>query len=187
MLKKLRKIFRKTRISLLLGVFGGLLGIGACIVFLIFHLMSIQVPERLRYIRDYQDFTLSVAEIPDCTDEFVSLFQYKNEIYNGICIREVYVNYGRVKAPLQMVLENEYIKLDDIKKKLGVIQKDISEEVINPTLYYEYRRSEEEDGNYLVTISPREYHNSNFTEITFEKYKEFSSEVSVQGSLEMGS
>ena len=93
--------------------------IGIVIVFLINHLLRIQVPERLAYIKDYQDFTLSVIEVEDCTNEVYSFFQKDNVIYNGVCIRDVYVNYGKTQAPLKLVLDEKYITLKDIQKKLS--------------------------------------------------------------------
>lgn len=137
------------------------------VILLINHLFSIQVPERLRYIKDYKDFTLSVVPVKDCEQKIYPLFQLNDTIYNGICIKEVFVNYGRVKAPLQMVLENKYITLKDIKKKLSHIN--LEEEKIS---YYEYRRSKQENENYRVTITPKEYQNLKMTEVTFEKYTE---------------
>lgn len=66
-----------------------------------------------------------------------------------------------------MVLENKYITLKDIKKKLSHIN--LEEEKIS---YYEYRRSKQENENYRVTITPKEYQNLKMTEVTFEKYTE---------------
>lgn len=160
------------------------LGILACILiglmilyFLTKHLYSIQTPERLRYVKDYQEFTLSVDVVPDCTNQMFSLFQYQNVVYQGVCVREVYVNYGRTKAPLQMVLESEYITLLDITKKLNkkqtfVIQPEyqMEQKQLDEMVWYEYRRSEKEEGNYLVTVLSKHLQNGKIIEVTFEPF-----------------
>lgn len=178
--------FRKARVGMLFGILCSFMAIFVCGVFLFHHLLEIQTPERLRYIKDYQDFTLTILEESDCDNQIISLFQLGDEIYNGVCIREVYVNYGRVKAPLKMVLENQYITLEDIKKKLSNVS--LEEEQIS---HYEYRRSDLPEGNYRVTIGPKTYQNTTLTEITFEKYyekveeDELEDNVVVSGELEI--
>lgn len=162
-MEKKKRSFHKARIGVTFGVFGCFLGMVAILILLVHHLFQIQVPERLRYIKDYEDFTLSVAEVPGCNNEVYSLFQYEDQIYNGVCIWNVYANYGTVKAPLKLVLEENYITLADIRKKLGKIDE-------KDQTHFEYRRGEKENENYLVTISPKNYQNTSFTEVTFEKY-----------------
>lgn len=181
---KKKTSFRKARIEMFFGILGSMLAIFVCGVFLVNHLLEIQTPERLRYVKDYQDFTLTILEAENCSNQIIPLFQLENEIYNGICVQEVYVNYGKVKAPLQMVLENNYINLQDIKKKMSNIS-DPAEQIS----HYEYRRSESAVGNYRVTITPKNYQNVVLTEVTFEKFydKEStasdSASVSVSGEL----
>lgn len=164
---KKKKHFKKAKRAVLMSILGSFLGIFVIAFFCINHLFQIQTPERLKYIKDYTDFTLSVAEMPGCENELYTIYQREGEIYNGICIYNVYVNYGTVKAPLEMVLKENYITLKDIKSKLGKIEEEGKEQI-----HYEYRRSDEKDGNYHVTIVPKNYQHLEMTEITFEPYKE---------------
>jgi len=157
--------FTRAKVGMVFGIFSSLIAIFLCFVFLVDHLLEIQIPERLRYIKDYTDFVLTIEEIPDCTNQLVSLFQYENEIYNGLCVKQVYVNYGKVKAPLSMVLEKEYITFADIRKKLSNLDKEAEE-----VFHYEYRRSEQAEGNYRVTVSTKDYQKAKITEITFEPF-----------------
>ncbi|MCI8394657.1 MAG: hypothetical protein HFH86_04180 [Bacilli bacterium] len=157
----------------------GLMMIGIVIVFLINHLLRIQVPERLAYIKDYQDFTLSVIEVEDCTNEVYSFFQKDNVIYNGVCIRDVYVNYGKTQAPLKLVLDEKYITLKDIQKKLSQVYQD-------DPIHYQYIRSDKENENYLVTIQEKRYQTFELTEVTFEILeRQIKQEVKVSGLLEV--
>lgn len=172
--------FKKAKNGIKISIILLILSIGVSIIFLGYHLLQIQVPERLRYIKDYKDFTLSVVPVSGCTDKVYPLFQLDNTIYNGMCIRQVYVNYGTTKAPLQMVLESNYIEWKDIQKKLSSI-----DEERDKTEHYEYRRSEEENGNYRVTVSPKEYQNTQMTEITFEIYEKEPEAAFMEGSLEI--
>ncbi len=163
---------------------------GVCLLFLSFlflgsHLLRIQVPERLRYIKDYQDFKLEVKEKPNCTNEIIFLFQQDDVLYEGLCIDEVYVLYGKTKAPLQLVLENHYLTLQDILKKLSVVLLDDNHEVTNPR-YYEYHRSDVENQNYQVTLYEKEYQQANVTEVTFEVfYEEEPIPAEVSGTVEI--
>jgi len=179
MKKKRKKHFFKTKFSFIAGILMSFLTIFVLLVFLGNHLLQIQVPERLRYIKDYKDFTLVVDEILDCDNQVIPLMQRDDVIFNGICIRNIFVKYGRTKAPLKLVLDEGYITLQDITKKMNHVV-DTEEKVS----YYEYRRSNEENGNYRVTISPRNYQGNTLTEVTFERYVE-NQEVLVSGSLDI--
>jgi len=181
---KRKSSFRRARIEMFFGVLGSMLAIFVCGVFLFHHLLEIQIPERLRYIKDYQDFILTIEEKENCSNQIIPLFQLGDEIYNGVCIREVYVNYGKVKAPLKMVLENNYITLQDIKKKMSNVS-----ETNKEISHYEYRRSDFPEGNYRLTITPKEYQNTILTEVTFEKFYEKvqdeKEEVTMNGELDI--
>lgn len=175
---------KKTKRGVWLSILGSLFAIITCMILLFEHLLQIQVPERLRYVKDYNDFTLSVTEVKDCSNQIFPLFQYEDTIYNGICIRDVTVNYGSVKASLEYILKTGYIDFQDIQEKLG----DANEKVEHVE-YYEYRRSEKEHENYRVTITPKHYQNVVMREVTFERYikEEIIDEnnVKVDGSLDV--
>lgn len=175
---------KKMKKGAVFSIIGSLLAVVACGILLFDHLLKIQVPERLRYIKDYKDFTLSVKEVNDCENQVYSLFQYEDTIYNGICIREVTVNYGSVKASLEYILKSGYIELEDIQKKLS----NVDEGAENP-IYFEYRRSESKDENYRVTITPKVYQNVSMREVTFERYLESEvvgeKDVQVEGNLDI--
>ncbi len=184
MWKLKKRNLTKVRIGIFFSIICSLLAIFLCVVFLMNHLLQIQIPERLRYIKDYQDFTITIDKVSDCTNQIYNLFQLENEIYNGLCIKNVNVNYGSVKAPLELVLKEKYITWKDIQKKLSNISKENSK-----TSHYEYRRSEEENGNYRVTVAPKEYQNTTINEITFEEFKEEEKEepkdITMSGELEI--
>lgn len=167
--KKKKSRIKRARFRLFFLVIGCILGIGVVFLFLIHHLFAIQIPERLRYIKDYQEFTLSVDTVPGCTDEIYPLFQYENQIYNGICVWNVSVNYGTVKAPLKMVLEEKYIELKDVLKKMGQLQVDPQSDFL---VQYEYRRSDLSNENYRVTVLQNPYQNVELTQVTFEPFLE---------------
>lgn len=167
--KKKRSHIKRTKMSLYFFVIGCILGVGICFVFLMHHLYAIQTPERLRYIKDYQEFTLSIDTVPGCTNEIYPLFQYEDQIYNGICVWKVSVNYGTVKAPLKMVLEEKYIELKDVLKKMGQLELEKQNDTI---MQYEYRRSDKINENYRVTVLKNPYQNIELTQITFEPFQE---------------
>ena len=182
-MKKTKISLKKARMGIFFGIIASLLSVFVCVIFLGHHLLEIQIPERLRYIKDYTDFTLTVEEMPNCTNQITHLFQYKNEVYNGLCVKQVYVNYGRVKAPLEMVLNEEYINLNNIKKKLSSIDSESKQE-----FHYEYRRSETPEGNYRVTITNKDYQNSSVVEVMFEPFwekDELDASVKIDGSLDI--
>lgn len=157
------KIFFHSFLTIILGM----MAISVVVFFLGSYLFQIQMPERLRYVKDYNDFVLEIDPIGSCSNEYKVLFQYDHVIYSGVCIQNVFVKYGTTKAPLEFVLNQKYIGLKEITKKLQKI--DVTEEGI---MHYEYRRSDEKNGNYLVTISPKDYQNIQLQEVTFEVYPE---------------
>lgn len=161
--RRILKVILGSFFTLLLGA----MMIAVVLFFLGSYLFRIQMPERLRYVKDYTDFVLEVEPVNNCKNQIYSLFQYENDIYTGICVSNVFVKYGNTKAPLEYVLNQNYISLKDLKKKLyRTNDKTELEE------YYEYRRSGNELENYRVTIIPKNYQSGTIQEISFEKYLE---------------
>ena len=177
MSQAIRKI-KKMKWNILFSIFASFFIVFIVLYFLTRHLYSIQIPERLRYVKDYQEFVLTLDVIPDCQNQIIPIFQKDDVVYLGKCVREVYVNYGKTKAPLQMVLNEEYINLTDIRKKLNkketfTIKPEFENEIgkkYDEMVYYEYRRSDKKEGNYLVTIVDKNYQTGKLTEVTFEPY-----------------
>lgn len=150
----------------------GMMAIAVVVFFLGTYLFKIQVPERLRYIKDYNDFVLEISPVSNCSNQVISLFQYEDVVYNGICIDQVFVKYGTTKAPLEFVLNQKYIGLKELTKKFQKI--DVTDQGV---AHYEYRRSEEENENYFVTILSKDYQNVKTKEVTFEIYREREPEI----------
>lgn len=162
-----RKRGLKMFLGSILTIVLGFMAIAVVVFFLGTYLFKIQVPERLRYVKDYSDFVLEISPVSNCSNQVISLFQYEDVIYNGICIDQVFIKYGTTKAPLEFVLNEKYIGLKDLTKKFQKI--DVTDQGV---AHYEYRRSEEENGNYFVTILSKDYQNVKMQEVTFEIYQE---------------
>lgn len=159
--KRIFKIVGMSSLTFILGV----MAIIVVLFFLVQYLFQIQMPERLKYVKDYTDFVLEVEQIPNCTNDYQQLFQLDDVVYSGICISNVFIKYGKTKAPLSYVLEQKYIGLKELTKKFQKVN-----EVENGPVYYEYRRSGEENENYRVTITSKEYQTTLLKEVTFEPF-----------------
>lgn len=151
----------------ILTILFGIMAICVVLFFLGSYLFKIQVTERLRYIKDYTDFTLKVEPKMNCTNEMIPLFQIDDVVYQGICIENITIRYGRTEAPLKLVLEEKYLGLKELTKKFQKINTESKE-----IEYYEYRRSEEKNENYRVTVMTHPYQNISLKEVTFEVFKE---------------
>ena len=168
------KIFLGSVLTIILGI----MAIAVVLFFLGTYLFKIQVPERLRYVKDYNDFVLEISPVSNCSNQVISLFQYEDVIYNGICIDQVFIKYGTTKAPLEFVLNQKYIGFKELTKKLTKVE--VTDQGV---IHYEYRRSEEENGNYFVTVSSKDYQNVKLKEVTFEIYQEKESEEEIPGDV----
>ena len=160
--KRIFKIVGMSSLTFILGV----MAIIIVLFFLVNYLLQIQMPERLRYVKDYTDFVLEMEPVSNCTNEYQYLFQHDGVIYSGICVSNVLVKYGTTKAPLSYVLEHNYLTLKELRRKLPKLKED------DETVYYEYRRSDEINENYRVTIAPRVFQNVSLQEVTFEPFVE---------------
>ncbi len=165
----------KTFFRLCFFFFLGILLLFLCVYFLGNHLLQIQVFERLRYIKDYQEFHLVIEKKENCENEILSLFTDQDTVYEGVCISNVFVRYGSTKAPLQMVLNAKYITLSEILKKLTVVPVEMKED--RNLQYYAYTRSEKEEENYLVTVADVAYQTIKNRRVVFEIYQKQEEEV----------
>ncbi|MCI8575228.1 MAG: hypothetical protein HFI09_02030 [Bacilli bacterium] len=163
-MKNRKRIFKIVGMSSLTFILG-LMAIAVVLFFLVSYLFQIQVPERLKYVKDYTDFVLEIEPVANCVDDYQKLFQYDGVVYGGICVSNVFVKYGNTKAPLSFILEQKYIGLKELKRKFQRIQGDDGD-----IIYYEYRQSENERENYRVTIQPKQYQNVFLQEVTFELF-----------------
>ena len=175
--KRVIKMVSGSLLTILIGV----MSICVVLFFLGSYLFEIQVSERLRYVKDYNDFVLMVEPMENCSNEMVSLFQVDDVIFQGVCIQDIKIRYGRTEAPLKIVLERKYIGLKELEKKFQKVNTENQD-----MKYYENRRSEEKNGNYRVTVANRYYQNVTLKEVTFELYsfKEVQ-DVSVSGSADI--
>ena len=68
------KIFLGSVLTIILGI----MAIAVVLFFLGTYLFKIQVPERLRYVKDYNDFVLEISPVSNCSNQVISLFQYED-------------------------------------------------------------------------------------------------------------
>lgn len=162
--KKKKSGFKKAKLGVLGGIIGGILVICLIAICLIYHLFSIQTTNRLNGVKDYNEFTLTIQKRPFCENEIITLFSTEKEIYNGMCIEKVFVNYGRTRVPLERAIEGGYITLKDITKKMS----NVDEVLVDDITHLVYQRSSSKDGNYYLTIANKNYQTKELKEITFE-------------------
>ena len=70
--RRILKVILGSFFTLLLGA----MMIAVVLFFLGSYLFRIQMPERLRYVKDYTDFVLEVEPVNNCKNQIYSLFQY---------------------------------------------------------------------------------------------------------------